>query len=155
VYNESTVVTDEMVRWDDQTAPALVVRGRTEVGRVSALDFAAAAKPAGTVTLLRTRDNATGPPAGHASLSDFLASVAGDNPAQQHAQFVFASWSGFLAALTANPELITLGTDQYTRRDTAFDPAIQLTEAADRFEIRYEHPAFEQTAVAYLRTQRG
>jgi hypothetical protein len=155
VYNESTVVTDEMARWDDHDARTLVVRGRTEVGRISVLDFAAGAKPAGTVTLLRTRDDATGPPADHVSLPDFLASVAGDAPEQQHAQFVFLSWSDFLAAMTANPALITLGNDQYTPRDIAFDPVIHLPDAADHFEISYEHPAFEQVAVAYLRTQRG
>jgi hypothetical protein len=155
VYNESTLITDEMARWDDQVAAALVVRGRTEVGRISVLDFAAAANPAGTVTLLRTRDDATSPPTAHASLADFLSAVAGDNPSQQDAEFVFASWTDFLAALTSNPELITLGGDQYTPREIAFDPAINLPAAADLFEIRYEHSAFEQVATAYLRTQRG
>lgn len=155
VYNEFTVVTDEMARWDDHAAAALVVRGRAEVGRISVLDFAPGAKPAGTVTLLRTRDDASGQPAVHPSLAAFLAAVAGDTPAQSHSQFVFASWTAFLAALTANPELITLGTDSYTPREIALDPAIQLPGAADRFEIRYQNPAFEQVGVAYLRTQRG
>jgi hypothetical protein len=155
VYNESTVVTDEMTRWDDVAAPAIVVRGRTEVGRINVLDFAPGAKPAGTVTLLRTRDDASGPPTAHASLAAFLAAVAGDTPAQPHDQFVFASWMAFLAALTANPDLITLGADQHTPREIVFDAAIQLPGAADRFEIRYQNPAFEQIGVAYLRTQRG
>jgi hypothetical protein len=155
VHDESTVVTAEMRRWDDQNASTLVLRGRTEVGRISVLDFAPAAKPAGTVTLLRTRDDATSVPGSQASLAAFLSAVTGDNPGQVHAQFVFTSWTNFLAALTANPELVTLGTDQYTPREIAFDPAIKLPGAADRFEIRYEHPAFEQVAVAYLRTQRG
>lgn len=155
VYNESTLVSDEMARWDDVAAPALVVRGRTEVGRISVLDFAPGAKPAGAVTLLRTREDASGAPTTHASLVAFLAAVAGDTPAQAHAQFVFASWTAFLAALTPNPDQITLGADPYTPREIVFDPAIQLPGAADRFEIRYQNPAFEQVAVAYLRTQRG
>src|SRR5205807_7492886 len=59
-YNETTTVTDEMTRWDNQAAPGLAVRGPMTVSRLSALVFTSGPAPAGSVTLNRTFDGATG-----------------------------------------------------------------------------------------------
>ena len=58
---ETTVVTDEMVRWDNESAPSLVIRGSGTVGRLGVLDFQTAMPPSGQVTLTRTFDGATTP----------------------------------------------------------------------------------------------
>jgi len=149
--NESTTISDEMARWDDQTADPLVVRGRSRVGRISVLDSAAGAPPTGPVLLLRTHDGAEGPPIDHASLADFLAAVEGEVPAQNHARFIFASWTSFLASLQADPQPIILGGDECTPRELEIATPINLADPFDRFEIRYQDPAFDHPAVAYLR----
>lgn len=161
-FGESTTVTDEMVRWDNQDAPPLVVRGRFSVGGLSALVFIHGPGPSGTVTLMRTFDGATGAPATHAPLAAFLAAVAGSNAPERHAQVTFASLSDFLAAFSAAGDPVALGDwdadgvpDEYQPRTLALEPAIQLPGAADRLEIIYQSAAFDQVAVVYLRATRG
>jgi hypothetical protein len=105
---EATTITDEMVRWDNQDAAALVVRGRFSVGDLSALAFVPGTAPSGTVTLMRTFDGAAGPPTTHATLAAFLAAVAGPNAPERHAHATFAgmrereksrdAWLGKLAS---------------------------------------------------------
>jgi hypothetical protein len=99
-FNESTTVVDEMARWDNESAPTLEVRGRIRLGALTALAFIPAAEPTGTVTITRTFDGATGGPTSHSTLPDFVTAVAGDNPAERHAEITFASLVEFLAAIT-------------------------------------------------------
>ncbi len=161
-FGDSTTVTDEMVRWDNQDAAALVVRGRLSVGGLSALTFAPVRPPSGTVTLIQTFDGATGAPTTHATLAAFLAAVAGLGASERHARVTFASLSDFLAVFSAVGDLVTLGDwdtdgvpDSYQPRMLTLEPAIQLPDAADRLEIIYGDAAFDQVAVVYLRTTRG
>jgi hypothetical protein len=162
VFGEQTVVTDEMARWDNEAAPALAIRGRTRIGRLSALAFIPGAAPGGTVTLTRAFDGATGAPIVHPDLPSFLAAVTQPNNPERHSQTTFASLSDFLNAFVAAGDDITLGdwntdgtADIYQSKALAIEPAIELPSATDRFEIAFQNPSFNQVAVVYLRATRG
>lgn len=161
LQRETTVVTDEMVRWDDQTAPPLVVRGRFDIGGLSALAFIPGTAPSGAVTLTRTFDGAVGSPTVYLTLATFLAAVAGPDAPERHGQVPFASLGDFLAAFNAAGDPVTLGDwdldgvpDSYQPRALTLEPAIQLPGAADRLEVTYQATAFDQVAVVYLRATR-
>lgn len=149
-YDETTTVTDEMVRWDNQAAHVLVVRGPVTIGELSALVFIAGAAPTGSVTLTRTFDGASGPAVSFPMLAAFLAGISGAN-AQRNAQLVFASWSNFMAIFSPGGTPVTLGIDNYSPFEAALDPAISLGGVEDIFEIAYQKPALEVNAVVYLR----
>lgn len=162
VFNETTTVTDDMVRWDDLAAPALIVRGPMTVGALSFLLFVAGASPAKQVTLTRTFDGASGPPANHATLADFLTAVAGPAPAERHAQVVFDPFSNFVAAANADGASLLMGDwnndnipDKYDPLRTPLGAGVTLAQPEDRFEVAYQVPAFERVAVMYLRATRG
>ena len=98
---ETTVVTDEMVRWDNEAAPPLVVRGRRTLARLGVLDFQAAAMPTGQVTMTRTFDGAVGPPAVATSIENFLDVISDPVNPQNHTTFSTASLNAFLTAFTS------------------------------------------------------
>ncbi|MGR9046379.1 MAG: hypothetical protein ACU83N_13885 [Gammaproteobacteria bacterium] len=155
---ETTVVTYGMMRWDNEDAPALVVRGPLQIGNVAALAFVPGMSPAGTVTLTRTFDGAAGLPVTHPDVATFLAAVAGDTASERHARVVFPTVDDFLNALSAIGDEVPLGDwdtnglpDNYQARRLPLAPAIALTNASDRFEIAYQNAAFDQVAVVYLR----
>lgn len=157
-FNESTLVTDRLTRWDNQSAPPLAVRGRLSIASLSSLSFVPGVSPTGSVTLTRTFDGAQGAPTPHATMADFLNNVAGDTPAEKHASITFASLAAFLAALNAAGGPIVMGDldqnnvpDQYMARALSLQPPIQLATAADRFEITFQNPAFNVVAALYLR----
>ncbi len=161
LQRETTTVTDEMVRWDNQDAPGLVMRGRFSIGRLSALAFIPGPAPSGAVTLTRTFDGAFGPPTVHPTFAAFLAAVAGENPSDRHAQVIFLSLNDFLTVLGTVDDSMTLGDwntdnvpDNYESRTLVLEPAIQLVGAGDRFEIAHQNAALNQVAVVYLRATR-
>ena len=158
---ETTTVTDELVRWDEQAAPRLLVRGRSRVGRVAALTFIPVA-PAAPVTLVRTYDGAPGPPVNHATLADFLAAVAGPQPPERHAEVRFSTLADFLAAFSAVGDPITLGDwdansvlDTYQAHALLLVPAIELPRPVDRLELSYGDLTLDQVGVVYLRARRA
>jgi hypothetical protein len=158
VFNEFTLVTDRMSRWDDLSAPKLATRGRVGITALSVLSFVPGASPTGSVTLTRTFDGATGPPTPAASMADFLTKVGGDVPAEKHTSVTFASLTAFLGTLGAAGAPITLGDwdgngipDQYQPLTLDIQAPIQLADVGDRFEIAYSNPAFDHSAVLYLR----
>jgi hypothetical protein len=157
-FNESTLVTDRMARWDNLSAPALLARGSFGITALSALSFIPGPSPTGSVTLTRTFDGAQGPPTTHITMADFLSKIAGDAPAEKHASITFASLTAFLAALNPAGGPITLGDwnqdgipDQYQPLALEIQPPIRLAGAADQFEIAYSTAAFDNVAVLYLR----
>jgi hypothetical protein len=161
-FGETFTVTDEMARWDDTAAPALVVRGPFTAASLSLLLFVAGASPAAKVTLTRTFDGAAGPPADHATLAGFLTAVAGAAPAESHARVVFDPFSDFVAAASPDGAPLFMGDwntdnvpDHYDPLRIALGAGIALARPEDRFEVAYETAAFEQTAVMYLRATRG
>jgi hypothetical protein len=158
---EQTTVTDELARWDDVSAPPLVVRGPFAIGALDALSWFAAQPPAAGVTIDRTFDGATGAPAAFASLDAFFDAVGGPGALRQ-AQIVFPALADFLAAIGAAGPAVTLGDwdqdgvpDPYLARSRAVLPPVLLPEPADRLVITYGGAALDQPAVVYLRATRG
>jgi hypothetical protein len=158
---ETTVVTDEMVRWDNEAAPTLAVRGPIRAGGFSALSFVPGPMPSGTITLTRTFDGAAGTPAIHLTLADFLSAVTLPDTPGNHAQFTFASLTDFLAAFGSAGDPVTLGdwdldgvADSYQAGVLDIVPAIRLPKVTDRLDIAYQNASFDQVAVVYLRLKR-
>lgn len=164
VFDEKTIVTDELARWDDVEAPALVVRGPMTVGALSVLLFVAGAAPTGKVTLTRTFDDAVGLPATHTALANFLADAAGPAPAQRNASLVYATFNDFRSALTGGVDIpftpFSMGDhntipDVYTPLQMALGAGIVLSQPSDRFEVTYDSSALDTTAVMYVRATRA
>lgn len=159
---ETTIVTDEMVRWDNETASALSIRGGLDIKSLTALSFIPGTNPVGTITLTRTYDGATGPPTNFSNLADFLTSVTNPDVPERHAQVTFASLNDFLNEFSAGGDPVTLGDwdqndilDSYEPFVLAFDRVINLPSAVDRLDVAYENTAFDQTAILYLRASRA
>jgi len=151
-------VSDEMARWDNLASPPLLLRGPLTIARLSALAFIPGTAPTGQVTLTRTFDGAAGPPPVHPDLPTFLAAVADPNQPAAEGQVVFATLNDFLGAFSAAGTPLTLGdwdedsvADDYDVSALEIDPPIKLPRVADRLEISYKTPAFDQVAVVYLR----
>jgi hypothetical protein len=159
---EQMLLTDELARWDDDAAPALVVRGPFAVGALHTLTHVSGAPPTGTVTLARTFDGATAddlalPP----TLDGFVDAVTGASPAR-NARLSFASLDAFLAELGPAGDPVVLGDwdedgapDVFLPRSLAILPPLHLPAGTDRFEISYGDAALDRPAVAYLRATRG
>ncbi|MHB1063821.1 MAG: hypothetical protein ACYC1Z_04890 [Georgenia sp.] len=160
---ETQTLTDALVRWDEEGAGPLVVRGPRTVSHVSALAWVPGPALGGTVTFHRA--GAAGAPTVFPDLDTFLAATTGAEPTHTDAEVTLAP-AAALAALgppVPGPSLgdwDTDGTvDAYTGTDRRLDAPIVLASAADRFEIRYTPPAgpvpgLDQTAVVYLRVGR-
>lgn len=155
---ETSVVTDELARWDDQGAPGLLRRGPAQVHALQALLFISAATPTSSVTLLRSFESASGPPADHPSLADFLTAVAGPSATARHDQVVLATLQDLLDQMSETGSPQALGDwdldgtlDAYHTYELAFDPPIVLPTSQDRLEVTYGSAAFDQVAVMYIR----
>lgn len=156
-FQESTVVTDSMVRWDNQSAPKLVLRGRSKIARLSALVYLPGAVPSGSVTLTRTFNGAVGAPTTYPTLAAFLNAIASSNPTNRHEQVIFPSLSAFLTEFAVTGDPIALGDwdndsvpDQYQSKVLSFEPAIRLMSASDRLELAHAENSLNQVAVVYL-----
>jgi hypothetical protein len=159
---EQEIVVDEMVRWDDEVAPALVVRGPASVSRITALVFVPGPAIGGTVTVSRTEHGSPGPVTDLPNLAAFLTATGGDPPAHTNADVELAP-ADLFADLGATGDALELGDwntdgsiDQYTGFDRRLDQAIALPTQLDRLSITYTPPpgpstGLDQTAVVYLR----
>lgn len=161
-FGESTVVTDEMTRWDDESAPALIVRGRRSVGSLSAMAFIPGVAPSGAVTLLRAFEGAAAPPADHPDWNSFLAAITDPSDPERNARVVLASVNDFLNAFGDAGDPALLGdwdedgaADSYQPKSLTIDPPLQLPGVDDRLEIAFQHEKFDQVAVVYLRAAHG
>ncbi|VAW30273.1 hypothetical protein MNBD_CHLOROFLEXI01-3956 [hydrothermal vent metagenome] len=158
---ETAVVSDEMVRWDDDSAPALVLRGNQLVSQLSALTFVPGATPSGEVLLLRTYTDAIDPAAEFPNLDEFITAVTDPDTPARNAQ-VILPLNNFLAAFTTTGDPIELGDwnednvpDNYEPRLLKFAAPIPLPQTSDRLQLVYQpdsnDPQFDQVAVIYLR----
>ncbi|HXF40081.1 MAG TPA: hypothetical protein VN687_10240 [Blastocatellia bacterium] len=164
-FDETTVVTDEMIRWDDKddtSAPPLILRGPVQIGDLSSLYFqqgtGPGTAPGGSVTVRRTFDGPSGQANTPASFDDFLAAVCDPAAPDRNAEFVFNSLADFLAVFGPGGDPVILGDwkddtalDDYQSLALKIDPPIKLPLATDRFEIVFQHKKFDQPAVLYLR----
>jgi hypothetical protein len=139
MLNELTVVTDEMVRWDFESAPTLelrrVLHGISNVGSLTILAFL----PAGF----------DGDPV------DILTSVGG-----VPRQVSFLSTRDFLNAFELELEPVELNGQQYSVGRMVFPSAdfpdpIVLAGGEDFFRVTYASPPLDNPdAVVYLRALR-
>jgi len=156
---ESTLVTDEMTRWDDISAPTLLVRGPTTFRNLAALTFFTDVQPTGPVTIMRSYEGATDPIQEFTTLNEFLAALADPDSPQRHARVTFNNFSDFLAEFTPLGTSLRLGdwdlnttTDEYSGLNCELVPPIQLQMSVDRLEVMYENGSepLDQVAVMYL-----
>jgi len=157
---DETVITDDLIRWDDVDAPTLVLRGVRSVAELQVAFFLAGASPSGSVTLRRTHDDATGAPTVFPTLAEFLAAVnvPGAPPPAPHAQFAFPTFAEFIGAFTPAGTSFVLGDrdgngmpDSYQGMRMALAPSIRLPSARDRLEVSADVSPLDQVAVIYLR----
>ncbi|MDZ8054550.1 MAG: hypothetical protein RMX68_008585 [Aulosira sp. ZfuVER01] len=159
-YSESTIVTGDMVRWDNERSPTLVVQGSLIISRLTALVFIPGTTPAGAVLLTR-RDGSASSPTIYPTLAAFLSAIADAKAPTRNALVIFPTFSDFLSAFQAAGDPVTLGDwnqdgvpDTYQSRALVLNPAIELANFTDRLEIAYQDTALNQVAVVYLRAGR-
>lgn len=135
LLSSSTIITDDMVRWDNVSASELIVRlGRRrafQLRELYLLSFLPAGWDGDGVTISATTNGAT-------------------------VEQVFPSVRAFQASFTPATETIQLGSHEYTagRRafpNPAFPEAIVLAGGDDALRITYATSAFDSDAVVYLR----
>jgi len=114
--------------------------------------------PTGGVRLVRTHDDATGPPTTYAALAGFLDAVAGPDAPERHGECRFPSLTAFLAAMAPVDGPLPLGDwdndhmrDMYEPRVLETGPPIRLSSPADRLEVVHDNTALDRVAVVYLR----
>jgi hypothetical protein len=158
---ETTIVTDEMVRWGDGEAPVLEVTGTARSGvRVTGLAVLAHL-PAGwtgnQVTLVRLDRRSVQLPTEYPTLEEFHAAVTHPVHPDRHARVTFGSVVDFLAEFEPAGGPIQLSVtdgapDEYQPATVAFDPPIRLETGDDLIQISVQDAAFAP-AVVYLRAQ--
>jgi hypothetical protein len=151
---ETTVVTDEIVRWGDGETPVLEVAGTTRLGvRVTGLAVLAHL-PAGwtgnQVTLVRLDRRSGQLPTIYPTLDAFHAAVTHPANPDRHARVEFGSVADFLSEFEPAGDPIRLGDDEYQPATLVFDPPIRLETNDDLIQISVQDAAFAP-AVVYLR----
>ncbi len=155
-FRETTVVVDEMARWDNEAAPDLVVRGPATVSGLGVLGFVAGAQPTGTVTLTRSFGGA-GPPTELATPADFLEAVTDPAQPARNVQTTVDTIADLLTNFTDAGE-VALGdwdandvVDTYQSHVLTFARPLLLPSAGDTFTVAYEESQLDRVAVLYLR----
>lgn len=155
---ETTVVTGPTVRWDDEAAAALRLRGPDRVRRLSLLAYVPGAVPTGKVVLRRTYDGAPGPPAVPPNPAGFLAAAAAETPVDVRFELSLANFLNAFDPPGGTAELGDWETDAapdvYELRRLELPAAIVLPRSSDRFHVSYEPAPLDRVAVIYLRTER-
>jgi hypothetical protein len=154
---ETTTVTDDMVRWDQESAPGLVVRGPAAIANLALAAFLPTPAPGNAVELLRTNDAATGAPRDFPSIVEFLVALNDPVTPERHARVVFASLADFLDVFEDSGEM-ELGdwnqdgnADHYTVGLLSFDAPISLPDAVDRLQVALPATPLDHVGVVYLR----
>jgi hypothetical protein len=159
---ETNLITNEMARWDDESAPALDVRGRLTVSHFSALFFIPGTPPSAPIRLLRTFNGAAGAAVDFSDVEQFITAVNDPTSPERHAQFTFASFIDFLAATTPSGDPIILGDwdedatpDSYQSVIFNLPTPVNLPGSDDHLQLIYQPdsdtPKFDQTGVLYIR----
>lgn len=160
-HHERLLVTADLTRWDNETAPPLTLRGRRTIHGLWALAFIPAALPTSAVTLTRTFDGATGAPTTFPTFDAFLAAITGPEPATRHAQVTLATLAEFLALFTAGPATLTLGDwdanaipDPYIPYSRHFAAPLRLDSPSERLELTVHGDQLDAVAVIYVQASR-
>jgi hypothetical protein len=158
---ETSVVSDALVRWDQDGALPLTLAGRLNLSQLSMLIFVPGTMPGDPVAIVRTFAGATVSPTDYPSFTDFMTAVTHPQNPERNGRFTFATFTDFLNAFATTGDLIALGDwdesgipDTYEGRQLAWTPPIRLATSVDRLQIIYapgsSEPKFDQTAVLYL-----
>lgn len=159
LVDERTTVTGDGVRWDQGSAPGLVVRGRRSIDTLAVAAFLPAPQPTGAVRIVRTSDDATTAPLDYATLDAFLAAVNDAVAPERNGRFSFGSLAAFVAALDVSGSLLLGDWDQdgnpdgYVVGQLRLDPPIPLAVGTDRLEISLQTSPLDHTGVVYLRAR--
>jgi hypothetical protein len=162
VIRETTVVTDEIARWDDEGALTLEVSGSSatfaRVAGLTILAYLISGWSGNQVTLARLRRGLTEDPTTYPDLTDFHEAVTRKTDPDRHAQVKFDSIAEFLEAFSLVGDPIALGDwdqdgarDLYQPGSLGFDPPIVLESGDDLMRLSYQNAAFDAKAVVYLR----
>lgn len=162
LQRETTVVTDEMVRWDNETAPALEVtasvRSGVRVTGLAILAYLSAGWTGNQITLARLDRGSAAPPTTYPTLAEFHTAVTAPANPDRHAQVTFTSVADFLDEFEPAGDPIELGDwdedgtpDEYRPGSLGFDPPIRLETGDDFIRLSYQDAAFDTPAVVYLR----
>ena len=158
---ETNIITDAIVRWDDESASALSITGgatMTTVSGLASLSFVPGGWAGGSVTLSRLERENTAPPTTYPDLADLLAAVTDEASPDLHAQAVFPDVTAFLALFTMVGDPIPLGDwdedgvqDLYQSATLGFSPPILLEGTNAMLQLDYQDPVLNSKAVMYLR----
>jgi hypothetical protein len=158
---ETHILTDAIVRWDDESASALSITGgatMTTVNGLASLSYAPGGWSGGAVTLSRLERNNAAPPTTYPDLADFVAAVTDAASPDLHAQVVFPDVTEFLALFTMVGDPIRLGDwdedgvqDLYQSSTLGFSPPILLEGSNAMLQLAYQDPVLNSKAVMYLR----
>lgn len=161
---ETTIVTDEMVRWDDEGAPVLELAASVGSGLhatgLAILAYLPAGWTGNPVTLARLDRSSTGTPTVYPDWTTFHAAVTDPEHPDRHAQVIFASVTDFCAVFEPAGDPLELGDwdedgvrDAYHPGTLVFDPPVQLESGDDAVRLSYQDAALDAKAVIYLRAQ--
>ena len=158
---ETNIITDAIVRWDDESASALSIAGgatMTTVNGLASLSYAPGGWAGGSVTLARLERQNAAPPTTYPDLADFLTAVTDAASPDLHAQVVFSDVTGFLARFTMVGDPIPLGDwdedgvqDLYQSATLGFTPPILLEGTNALLQLVYQDSVLNSKAVIYLR----
>lgn len=157
---ETNVITDAIVRWDDESASALSIGGGlvTTVNGLGSLNYLPGAWTGGAVTLSRLDLGSVATPTTYPDMATFLTAVTDGNSPDLHAQVTFPATIDFLDEFTTVDGPIGLGDwdedtvqDLYQSATLDFSPPIRLEGSNAMFRLAYQDSALDSKAVIYLR----
>ncbi len=158
---ETGVITDAIVRWDDESASALSISGASAaitVNGLASLSYLPGAWTGGAVTLSRLDLDSIAMPTSYPDLATFLAAVTDENSPDFHAQVTFPAIADFLDEFTTVDDPIGLGDwdedtvqDLYQSATLDFLSPIRLEGSNAMFQLAYQDSALDSKAVIYLR----
>lgn len=157
---ETNIITDAIVRWDDESASALSISGGsvTTVNGLASLSYLPGVWTGGAVTLSRLNLDSMATPTTYPDLATFLTAVTDENSPDLHAQVIFPATTDFLDEFTVVDDPIGMGDwdedtvqDLYQSATLGFSPPIRLEGSNAMFQLAYQDSALDSKAVIYLR----
>lgn len=157
---ELNTLTNVLVVWNDTETLPLDIRGPLTITGLSGLLWVdgLGSLPGDPVSLLRVSKGASGPPAIHTTLDDFVTAVTAPTSGPLNERIEFPAFSAFTSEFAAVGVPIVLGDwnadgvpDEYQPMTLRFSTPIVLPDSTDRLEVAFGGAAFTPSAVLYLR----
>lgn len=158
---ETSVITDAIVRWDDESATTLSIVGATNstiIYGLASLSYLPAPWTGHSITLSRLNQSSLLAPTIYMDLTTFVTAVTDPNIPDLHAQVTFSSVQNFLNEFLALGDPIQLGdwdednsADTYQMATLSFSPPIRLEGNQQLFQLSYQDAVLDSKAVIYWR----